>query len=118
MAMSCCARGIQDCSTRDETPIFHLLRAARRRSRRREMKPTSPRRGCKRTRLGLTFAPHCTMSNPKSPSSEPATPSSEGSETGVPDPSAPPAGEIGGHESGLDPTRYGDWEKNGRCIDF
>ncbi|MBN8736065.1 MAG: DUF1674 domain-containing protein [Xanthomonadales bacterium] len=19
---------------------------------------------------------------------------------------------------GLDPTRYGDWEKNGRCIDF
>ena len=20
--------------------------------------------------------------------------------------------------SGLDPTRYGDWEKNGRCIDF
>ena len=25
--------------------------------------------------------------------------------------------EIGGRE-GLDPTRYGDWEKNGRCIDF
>lgn len=21
-------------------------------------------------------------------------------------------------EDGLDPTRYGDWEKNGRCIDF
>ncbi len=20
--------------------------------------------------------------------------------------------------SALDPTRYGDWEKNGRCIDF
>ncbi len=29
---------------------------------------------------------------------------------------APPA-EIGGRE-GPDPTRYGDWEKNGRCIDF
>ncbi|MCY7354194.1 MAG: DUF1674 domain-containing protein [Lysobacter sp.] len=27
------------------------------------------------------------------------------------------AEEIGGRE-GLDPTRYGDWEKNGRCIDF
>jgi len=27
------------------------------------------------------------------------------------------AKEIGGRE-GLDPTRYGDWEKNGRCIDF
>jgi hypothetical protein len=26
-------------------------------------------------------------------------------------------GEIGGRE-GPDPTRYGDWEKNGRCIDF
>ncbi|MGI9202984.1 MAG: DUF1674 domain-containing protein [Woeseiaceae bacterium] len=25
--------------------------------------------------------------------------------------------EIGGRQ-GPDPTRYGDWEKNGRCIDF
>jgi hypothetical protein len=25
--------------------------------------------------------------------------------------------EIGGRK-GLDPTRYGDWEKAGRCIDF
>jgi hypothetical protein len=25
--------------------------------------------------------------------------------------------EFGGRE-GPDPTRYGDWEKNGRCIDF
>jgi len=25
--------------------------------------------------------------------------------------------EIGGRP-GPDPTRYGDWEKNGRCIDF
>ncbi len=25
--------------------------------------------------------------------------------------------EIGGRK-GLEPTRYGDWEKNGRCIDF
>ncbi len=25
--------------------------------------------------------------------------------------------ETGGRE-GLDPSRYGDWEKNGRCIDF
>jgi hypothetical protein len=27
------------------------------------------------------------------------------------------AKEIGGRE-GPEPTRYGDWEKNGRCIDF
>lgn len=25
--------------------------------------------------------------------------------------------EFGGR-GGLEPTRYGDWEKNGRCIDF
>jgi len=43
-----------------------------------------------------------------------------------PDPGSEPASdepveeqprEIGGRD-GPDPTRYGDWEKNGRCIDF
>lgn len=29
-----------------------------------------------------------------------------------------PVAEVGGREAGLDPVRYGDWEKNGRCIDF
>ena len=28
------------------------------------------------------------------------------------------AKEYGGRKDGLDPTRFGDWEKNGRCIDF
>ncbi|HKW53365.1 MAG TPA: DUF1674 domain-containing protein [Stellaceae bacterium] len=28
-----------------------------------------------------------------------------------------PAREIGGPK-GLEPTRYGDWESNGRCSDF
>ncbi len=28
-----------------------------------------------------------------------------------------PAKEIGGRK-GPEPTRFGDWEKNGRCIDF
>jgi hypothetical protein len=34
-------------------------------------------------------------------------------------PALPPRSvrEIGGRE-GPDPTRYGDWEKGGRCIDF
>jgi len=31
--------------------------------------------------------------------------------------SPPPAKEIGGRD-GPDPTRFGDWEKAGRCIDF
>lgn len=26
--------------------------------------------------------------------------------------------EVGGRVDGPEPTRYGDWEKNGRCIDF
>jgi hypothetical protein len=30
---------------------------------------------------------------------------------------APPAREVGGRE-GPEPTRYGDWELRGRCIDF
>ena len=37
-----------------------------------------------------------------------------------PSPPAPvpvPPKEVGGRD-GPEPTRYGDWEKNGRCIDF
>jgi hypothetical protein len=38
---------------------------------------------------------------------------------GAPDGKGQPqrAREIGGRD-GLDPTRYGDWEYKGRCIDF
>lgn len=35
----------------------------------------------------------------------------------TPAPETPEAEEFGGRK-GPDPTRYGDWEKNGRCIDF
>jgi len=34
-----------------------------------------------------------------------------------PEPAVALAVEIGGRD-GPEPTRYGDWEKNGRCIDF
>jgi len=43
-----------------------------------------------------------------------------GAGSGPADPKpSPPArpNEIGGRK-GPDPTRYGDWEKNGRCVDF
>jgi hypothetical protein len=33
-----------------------------------------------------------------------------------PEPPAPPR-ELGGPK-GPEPTRFGDWEKNGRCVDF
>ncbi len=36
--------------------------------------------------------------------------------TGTAGGEAPPR-EIGGRD-GPEPTRYGDWEKNGRCVDF
>ena len=35
-----------------------------------------------------------------------------------PPPATTPVREIGGRRDGPEPTRYGDWEKNGRCIDF
>jgi hypothetical protein len=61
------------------------------------------------------------MSDPESPESEPTAPAPAEAEP-VPTPHVPPREkvprEIGGRETGLDPTRYGDWEKNGRCIDF
>jgi len=50
----------------------------------------------------------------ESPDNPPATaPESEAAETVA----AVPPKEIGGR-GGPDPVRYGDWEKNGRCIDF
>ncbi len=33
-------------------------------------------------------------------------------------PEASKSAEVPARPNGLDPTRYGDWEKNGRCIDF
>lgn len=51
-----------------------------------------------------------------SPPAETATPEPAGTAA----PKAPDGGkapEIGGRK-GPEPTRYGDWEKNGRCVDF
>jgi hypothetical protein len=61
------------------------------------------------------------MSDPETPDSEPTAPAPAEAEPVAPEhvpPRERPPREIGGRESGLDPTRYGDWEKNGRCIDF
>lgn len=56
------------------------------------------------------------MPEPRAPATEPTEPASAG-EARTPA-SEPAPKEIGGRTSGPDPTRYGDWEKNGRCIDF
>jgi len=59
---------------------------------------------------------------PESQSPEPDQPESPPRDEPAPAPRIVPREkvprEIGGRTSGLDPTRYGDWEKNGRCIDF
>lgn len=47
----------------------------------------------------------------KSPENAPHNPEKAGD-----NPPAQPR-EIGGR-NGLDPVRYGDWEKDGRCVDF
>lgn len=51
------------------------------------------------------------------PAKQPSEPAADAPEEGVPATETVPPREIGGRE-GPDPTRYGDWEKNGRCIDF
>ncbi len=46
---------------------------------------------------------------------KPASPSKNESQSGLDLAHRPK--EVGGRQ-GPEPTRYGDWEKNGRCIDF
>jgi hypothetical protein len=55
-------------------------------------------------------APHEAEPAPPEPGTGAGTP------TPAPNPVTPPR-EIGGRV-GPEPTRYGDWEKAGRCIDF
>jgi hypothetical protein len=55
------------------------------------------------------------MSEEKKPPADRTPPASQGADA----PTKPAKGpkEIGGPK-GPEPTRYGDWERNGRCIDF
>lgn len=56
------------------------------------------------------------MTGQTPPAPKPAHPSDERPSRDTPVEQSAPR-EVGGR-NGLDPTRYGDWEKNGRCIDF
>jgi hypothetical protein len=53
------------------------------------------------------------MSEKKQPTVPPLPPAPQADKP----PPAKEQREIGGPK-GPDPTRYGDWERNGRCIDF
>jgi len=65
------------------------------------------------TRYNSTMATKDHAQTPEHPSDSGDAESSPS----TPEPQSSPR-EIGGRKKGLDPTRYGDWEKNGRCIDF
>ena len=56
--------------------------------------------------------------NPKSPTKSPSTaPNSAKASAAPKSPNDVKEGEIGGYE-GPEPTRFGDWQHNGRCTDF
>lgn len=57
------------------------------------------------------------MSDPVPPSPEPQPPV-EAAPAAAPERPAEVGGRRPNVSNGLDPTRFGDWEKNGRCIDF
>ena len=67
---------------------------------------------------GSILANFAAMQNdsPVSPAVEPLS-TVPAAATVAPVPAASPPPEFGGPK-GPEPTRYGDWEKNGRCIDF
>jgi hypothetical protein len=58
--------------------------------------------------------PHATDSAAEVPQVGDGLPEAAAVDSGVPDKTPR---EHGGRD-GPEPTRYGDWEKNGRCIDF
>jgi hypothetical protein len=53
---------------------------------------------------------------PGSPGTESAQPAEE--QASAQNTSAGAQREYGGRKDGTEPTRFGDWEKHGRCIDF
>lgn len=55
------------------------------------------------------------------PAAPQGKPGAKGQDTAPPPPAAgskPAQPDETGGPTGLEPTRYGDWERNGRCTDF
>jgi hypothetical protein len=55
---------------------------------------------------------------PEKPSAAPTDVAKPAPDADTPKTGAEKASEEIGGRGGLDPTRYGDWEKAGRCVDF
>ncbi|MCB1555789.1 MAG: DUF1674 domain-containing protein [Alphaproteobacteria bacterium] len=54
----------------------------------------------------------------KTPDSQEMATDPAGPSPSEPPPARPLFREIGGRTAGPEPTRYGDWEKDGKCVDF
>jgi hypothetical protein len=67
----------------------------------------------RRSAILAEFAAVPTDQLPVLPEPRPASSTDVRPTTGHPSPTR----EVGGPK-GLEPTRYGDWERNGRCVDF
>tara|TARA_A100000164_G_C21709263_1_gene677390 strand:+ start:156 stop:338 length:183 start_codon:yes stop_codon:yes gene_type:complete len=48
----------------------------------------------------------------------PRTPSAEASQIKTAENTVSKEAEFGGRKNGPEPTRYGDWELKGKCVDF
>jgi hypothetical protein len=67
---------------------------------------------------GGTSAPKFAQNAAASPSTtSAAVPNADGQKPANPGKTSAKAKEIGGPK-GLEPTRFGDWERDGRCVDF
>jgi hypothetical protein len=64
-------------------------------------------------------SPYEAPAQPSAPAAEQAVPEAvETAKTAADLTPAAQSREYGGRKDGTEPTRYGDWEKHGRCIDF
>lgn len=72
-----------------------------------------------KTRPGKTASGPAERSRPDRRQAVPTPPAAPGTKAPAPEkkPEKKPVKEIGGPK-GPEPTRYGDWERKGRCIDF
>jgi len=70
-----------------------------------------------KSKSDMPFSEECRSKMTKPVQSQSGTPQSDKSSEALSLDTTTKPVEIGG-QKGPEPTRYGDWEKNGRCTDF
>jgi len=77
--------------------------------------PAEPPRYVERVPAGQRTTPPKPAENAAAPTPDPAANAAAGKDTGNTSTGKPK--ELGGPK-GPEPTRFGDWERDGRCVDF